>query len=120
MHAENRETGAALPRITPLRVGLALGYTGERLSLRIEGMRVNHQYATAQYETGTQGYNLLNASASYRLTGSLGSESNPVTVEIFLRGTNLTNEDARNHESFLKDVLPLPGRNILGGVRLTF
>ena len=37
-----------------------------------------------------------------------------------MRGTNLTNEDARNHQSFLKDVLPLPGRNVLGGVRLTF
>lgn len=120
VHAEDRDSGASLPRITPLRVGLALGYTGERLSLKVEGVRVNHQFRTAQYETSTPGYNLLNASASYRLPVQVGHGLNPITTEIFLRGTNLTNEDARNHQSFLKDVLPLPGRNILGGVRLTF
>ncbi len=44
----------------------------------------------------------------------------PVTTELFVRGSNLTNEEARNHESFLKEVLPLPGRSVLGGVRMTF
>lgn len=120
VHAENRDSGAALPRITPLRVGLGLGYTSEKLSLKVEGVRVNHQYKTAQYETSTPGYNLLNASASYRLPLPLGHGLSPVSSEIFLRGTNLTNEEARNHQSFLKDVLPLAGRNVLGGVRLTF
>ena len=120
VHAEDRDTGGSLPRITPLRVGLGLGYTSDRLTLKVEGVRVNHQFRTAEYETSTPGYNLLNASASYRLPVQLGHGLAPVTTEIFLRGTNLTNEEARNHESFLKDVLPLPGRNILGGVRLTF
>ena len=121
VHAEDRDSGASLPRITPLRVGVGLGYVGERLSLKVEGVRVNHQFRTAQFETSTPGYTLLNVSASYRLsTVQLGHGLNPVTTEIFLRGTNLTNEEARNHQSFLKDVLPLPGRNILGGVRLTF
>ena len=86
----------------------------------MEGLRVNHQFRTAQYETSTPGYNLLNASVAYRLPLQLGHGLAPVTTEIFLRGTNLTNEEARNHQSFLKDVLPLPGRNILGGVRLSF
>ena len=121
VHAEDRDSGASLPRITPLRVGLGLGYTSERLTLKVEGVRVNHQFRTAQYETSTPGYNLLNASASYRLaTMQLGHGLAPLTTEVFVRGTNLTNEEARNHQSFLKDVLPLPGRNILGGVRLTF
>ncbi len=121
VHAEDRDSGASLPRITPMRVSVGLGYTSERLTLKIEGLRVNHQFRTAQYETSTPGYTLLNASASYRLsTIQLGHGLNPVTTEIFVRGTNLTNEEARNHQSFLKDVLPLPGRNVLGGVRLTF
>lgn len=120
VHAEDRDSGASLPRITPLRVGIGLGYTSERLSLKVEGVRVNHQYHTAQFETSTPGYTLLNASASYRFPWQLGHGINPVTSEVFLRGTNLTNEEARNHQSFLKDVLPLPGRNVLGGVRLTF
>ena len=121
VHADDRDSGASLPRITPLRVGVGLGYTGDRLSAKVEGLRVNHQFRTSQYETSTPGYTLLNASVSYRLsTVQLGHGLNPVTTEIFLRGTNLTNEEARNHQSFLKDVLPLPGRNVLGGVRLTF
>lgn len=120
VHAEDRDSGAALPRITPLRVGVGLGYTTEKLSLKVEGIRVNHQYKTARYETSTPGYNLLNASASCRLPLPLGHGLSPVTSEIFIRGTNLTNEEARNHQSFLKDVLPLPGRNVLGGIRLTF
>lgn len=120
VHAEDRDTGVPLPRITPLRVGLGLGYTGERLTLKVEGERVNHQFRTARYETSTPGYNLLNASASYRLPIRLGDGLAPVTTEIFVRGTNLTNEEARNHQSFLKDVLPLPGRNVSGGIRVTF
>ncbi len=121
VHAEDRESGASLPRITPLRVGVGLGYTSERLALKVEGLRVNHQFRTAQFETSTPGYNLLNASASYRLaTFQPGHGLAPLTTEIFVRGTNLTNEEARNHQSFLKDVLPLPGRNVLGGVRLSF
>lgn len=114
VHAADRDTGAALPRITPLRVGIALGYASEHWVGKIEGVRVNHQDATAQFETSTAGYTLLNASVSYQFR--LG----PQTYELFLRGTNLTNEEARNHESFLKDVLPLPGRNIVGGMRVTF
>lgn len=120
VHAEDRDSGESLPRITPLRVGLGLGYTNERLRLKVEGVRVNHQFRTAQFETSTPGYTLLNASASYTLPVNLGGGKFPVTTEIFVRGSNLTNEEARNHQSFLKDVLPLEGRNVLGGVRLTF
>jgi iron complex outermembrane recepter protein len=37
-----------------------------------------------------------------------------------LRGSNLTDEEARDHTSFLKDVAPLPGRDIRLSVRLGF
>jgi iron complex outermembrane receptor protein len=37
-----------------------------------------------------------------------------------VRGTNLTNEEARDHLSFLKEVLPLAGRGVIVGVRTTF
>ncbi len=120
VHAEDRDSGASLPRITPLRVGLGLGYTSANLRLKVEGVRVNHQFRTAQFETSTPGYTLLNASASYTLPLNFGGGKFPVSTEIFVRGTNLTNEEARNHQSFLKEVLPLAGRNVLGGVRLTF
>ena len=123
VHAEDRDSGESLPRITPLRVGAGLGYTNENFSAKVEGTRVNHQYRTAQFETATPGYTFLNANASYRfnLNGTnRGGALPPVTAELFVRGTNLLDETGRNHQSFLKDVLPLPGRGVVAGLRLTF
>jgi iron complex outermembrane receptor protein len=37
-----------------------------------------------------------------------------------LRGANLTDEEARNHVSFLKDLAPLPGRDVRLGLRVAF
>ena len=44
----------------------------------------------------------------------------PTYIDAYLRGTNLTNEEARDHLSFLKEVLPLEGRSIIVGLRTTF
>jgi len=41
-------------------------------------------------------------------------------VMLFLRGTNLGDEEARRHSSPLKDIAPLPGRSVQLGVRLDF
>ena len=41
-------------------------------------------------------------------------------VFLFLKGTNLTDEDARQHSSPLKDTLPLPGRSLHVGFRWDF
>ncbi|MBV9128711.1 MAG: TonB-dependent receptor, partial [Verrucomicrobia bacterium] len=123
VHAEDRDTGESLPRITPLRFGAGLGYVSGNFSAKIEGVRVNHQYRIAPFETAMPGYTFLNATASYQLQlppFGLTASSSPVTAEVFLRGSNLLDEQARNHQSFLKDVLPLPGRSLLGGLRLTF
>jgi iron complex outermembrane receptor protein len=37
-----------------------------------------------------------------------------------VKGVNLTNEEAREHTSFLKDNAPLPGRGIVVGAKVTF
>ena len=39
---------------------------------------------------------------------------------LFLRGTNLSDEDARQHSSPLKDTVPLPGRSVHVGLRYDF
>ncbi|HEX2223655.1 MAG TPA: hypothetical protein VHN15_05575, partial [Thermoanaerobaculia bacterium] len=62
----------------------------------------------------TEGYTLLNANLSYRIFTSRA------IYDLLLRGTNLTDEEARNHVSFLKDRVPLPGRDISLALRLTF
>jgi iron complex outermembrane receptor protein len=39
---------------------------------------------------------------------------------VFLRGSNLLDEDARQHASPLKDIAPLPGRSFHLGARAEF
>ena len=41
-------------------------------------------------------------------------------VQIYVRGTNLLDELALNHTSFIKDAAPLRGRNFVFGVRARF
>jgi iron complex outermembrane receptor protein len=41
-------------------------------------------------------------------------------VLLFVRGSNLLDEEARRHTSALKDYAPLAGRAVSAGVRWTF
>ena len=68
----------------------------------------------ASYETTTDGYTFVNAHVGYRFF-----LSNTIH-EVMLRGTNLTDELARSHVSPLKDVAPLPGRDLAVSYRLLF
>jgi iron complex outermembrane receptor protein len=40
--------------------------------------------------------------------------------QIFLRGTNLLDEKALNHASFISNLAPLRGRNVVLGFRARF
>ena len=44
----------------------------------------------------------------------------PTYNYVYVKGTNLTDEEARDHLSFLKEVLPLEGRGVVVGFRTTF
>jgi iron complex outermembrane receptor protein len=114
VHAEDADTGEPLPRITPLRYSASLNYQSEHWTAKIEGQRVNRQYRTAEFETSTPGYTFFNASVGYNF------RAGPTLNNIYVRGTNLLDEEARDHLSFLKEVLPLPGRSIIVGVRTEF
>ena len=114
-YAENRDAGRSLPRITPFRASTALVYEwSDRFNARVEGQYSHAQDRTAEFELPTDSYFLLNASASYRV------KAGPIDFDLYLKGTNLTNEEARLHTSFLKDIAPLAGRGVLLGVRTTF
>lgn len=73
------------------------------------------QDKTADFETATPGYNMVNATLAYHL--DLGTKAK---AELFVRGTNLTNELAFNHASFIKNASPLRGRNVVFGIRAGF
>jgi iron complex outermembrane receptor protein len=76
--------------------------------------RVTTQDRVAPLEEETQGYSMLDMSLGYRLfTGA-------VTHDFVLRGTNLADQEARNHTSFLKELAPLPGRELRFMYRIYF
>lgn len=104
-----------LPRIPAERLGVRLNHDFTRfLDGELEFYRVQRQDDIAAYETETAGYNMLAAGLSYH--GSLQATD----YQVFVKGDNLLDERARNHSSFIKDDVLLPGRNLTVGVRMTF
>lgn len=108
-------TDEPLPRIAPMRLGLGLHYRDSRFDVRGEVRRVQKQDRISEFELATPGHTFINATASYRIFG--GSRT---VTDIVLRGTNLGNAEGRNHVSYLKDIVPLPGRDIRASVRFQF
>ncbi|WP_226998472.1 TonB-dependent receptor domain-containing protein [Tardibacter chloracetimidivorans] len=115
VRATLKEQDDHLPRIPPGRLGARYQWTRGPASADLEYYRTFAQDRVASYETRTEGYDMLNATLSYRLDVGPGK-----SVEFYARATNLTNELAFAHTSFVKDQSPLRGRNITLGMRHQF
>lgn len=107
--------GGHLPRIAPWRVGGELRWERGPLRASLGAVRYAKQDHVAQFETETPGYTLVDAHIAWH-----GDTSGGNAWELFVDGSNLLDKEARAHTSFLKDVAPLPGRNIAAGVRIFF
>jgi len=114
VRARNRSDGGHLPRITPARAKVGLDWSRGSLAAGGEVQFVASQKRVAENETPTAGYELASAYANYRIS------SGRVLWDFFVRGTNLGDREARLHTSALKEVAPLPGRNFVAGVRMSF
>jgi iron complex outermembrane receptor protein len=114
VHARDTITGDVLPRIPPFHGSVALAWSYARFGAKIEGQYAARQNRVSEFELPTDSYFLLNASASYQIARG------PVEWEVFLKGTNLTNAEARLHTSFLKDIAPLAGAGVTVGLRASF
>lgn len=104
-----------LPRIAPWRAGAELRWENDHWRAGVGAVRYARQDDVAEFEAETPGYTLVNASLAWHLDTPGGN-----AWELFVDGGNLLDEEARPHTSFLKDLAPLPGRNIGAGVRLFF
>ena len=109
------DTGEYLPRMPPLRYGARLQYHDDRFIIGLETTRYDDQEDIAPFEEATKGYTMVNADFNWRIVMTNGAE-----LDVFFRGTNLSDEDARKHTSFVKETAPLPGRNYSAGVRARF
>ncbi|WP_374532584.1 TonB-dependent receptor domain-containing protein [Phenylobacterium sp.] len=108
------DDGGDLPRIPAGRLGLRGDFARGDWSASAEYMRVFEQEKIAAFERRTPGYDMVNATLAYDL--ALGGFDS----QVFVRGTNLLDEKALNHASFIANVAPLRGRNFTLGLRTRF
>ncbi|WP_031568264.1 TonB-dependent receptor [Rheinheimera texasensis] len=108
------DAGGDLPRTPPLRLQSALSWQSAAFSAELRYSHYSKQDKVETLESATGSYNLLDANVSYYL--DLFDQQ----LAVYLKGQNLTDEDARVHTSFLKDKAPLPGRSIGLGIRGEF
>ena len=107
--------GHNVPRINPSRNVYSLSYSEDDLVFKLSLKDVDAQNDFGEGETKTQGYQMLDTriTKTYRMGGN-----NELKVSLF--GRNLLDEAARNHSSFVKDQVPLPGKNLGVKFNLTF
>ena len=111
--AEFANGGGFVPRIVPKRnIVTAIYESNNGFSGAISFKDVKTQKDINEYETPTKGYQMLDArlTKSYDLGKLFAGSNSKLNVSLF--GNNLLDEVARNHSSFVKDEVPLPGKNI--------
>lgn len=112
VYGEENGSGPYLPRLPPLRYGFGLHFDGGNMAASVRVIRHERQDKIAAGELPTDAYALVNADVDYHFSGH--------DLWLFLKGTNLTDEEARQHTSPVKDLLPLPGRGFHAGLRYEF
>ncbi len=114
VRAKLKNNGGNLPRIPALRVLGGLGLNGANIDLRGEVEWTDTQDRVAPLETQTDGYTLVNASATWR---PWGKDRN---VSIIASANNIFDVTARRAASFTKDFAPLAGRDFRMTARFSF
>lgn len=102
--------GSFVPKIPPQRLGGGVYYRDASWTARVNLLHAFAQNNLGAFETPTPGYNLLNAEINH--TTTLPNGDWPVTLTVGLKGENLLNDDIRFHQSYKKDEVLQPGRNV--------
>ncbi len=104
--------GRKLPRIPPRRFGAAIEYGRGDLLAEVSATYNARQDDISSFVTDS--FTLVNVDVLYALPGS------KMNWELFLKGSNLLDEEARASTSFVAAFSQLPGRNFTAGARLNF
>jgi len=107
--------GHNVPRINPARNVYSLSYKQNDTVFKINLKSVERQNDFAEGETVTDSYRMLDT----RVTKTF-SVNDKSSMKVTLFANNLLDDVARNHSSFVKGPVPLPGRNIGIKFNLTF
>ncbi|WP_164116772.1 TonB-dependent receptor [Sphingorhabdus sp. Alg239-R122] len=103
-----------VPRIPPLRVLGALEAQSSALTLRGEVEWFADQDRNANFETETEGFTLVNASASWKPFGKGGG------LTLIASANNIFDVIGRRAASFTKDFAPLSGRDFRVSAKVSF
>ena len=107
--------GHFVPRINPARNIYSLSYKQNDIVFKLNFKDVDKKRDVGEGETVTKGYRMLDT----RITKTFNLRNNN-ELKVSLFGKNLLDEVARNHSSFVKNQVPLPGRNYGIRFNLTF
>jgi len=105
------DAGGDLAQMPPLRVTAGVEFDSDPLHASLDAAWYDAQDSADGVELPTDAYVMLDAELSYRW-----SRRAPGLL-LFVKASNLLDEDARRHSSPLKDYVPLPGRSLTLGVR---
>ena len=100
-------------RIPPWSTSGKLIWESAMFDANLEVRYVAEQDRVAAFELPTDSYTMVN------LYGAVKPFKNP-DLKLFAELRNATDELAREHVSFLKDIAPLPGRSFRAGVAFRF
>lgn len=103
-----------LPRIPPLSILAGIEGKTDQLTLRAELDYTDGQNRLADFETATEDFTFVNVFGTWR--ADVGSQN----VALRLSVHNLFDTEGRQHSSFLKDLIPLPGRNVRASISTKF
>ncbi len=104
--------GSKLPRIPPWRTGANFAFGQGAWLTGLDVVYYAKQDDISSFNTDS--YTMVDLSFLYRL------DLAQLDWEIFARGTNLLDENARKSTSFLAAYAPLPGRSLHLGLRARF
>ncbi len=113
VRATDTTTDSPLPRIPPLFYTVGATAKVEAWTARIELEGSSSATRVAPLEEETDSYIFVNAQVSWKPIADRD-------VRFVLQGRNLGNSFARPHTSFIKELTPLPGRDVRFSVAMGF
>ncbi len=99
-----------VPRVTPARFGSELSFTSEQWDAQLSAIRAADQNHVGDEEEDTDGYTRVDASFNYYLDNTM----------LFVRATNLLDDEIRHSTSYLREVAPEAERSLTLGARYSF
>ncbi len=114
LRGRNKTFNQNLARMTPIRLMGEVRYMGDYFNTGLEIQRVFQQDHTANNESSTSAYTMINFDYSHDL------RVDDQTIMLYGQLNNLTDEVAINHVSIIKDQIRMPKRHIVVGLRASF